>query len=170
AATPQLGAATTRTAPRTQLLPPPMVHVIAVPGLGMSLPAPQRLVPEPVHLAVATPKRSVAVAPVPVTADGAVALWCANTANASSPSSGEIEILGFAELPFAVVPPAVGLALETPLKRIVARTCLAVPAARVAVMVWAPPGIAPWWNHISVRTTPAPLEAVPAMRLRVTEP
>src|SRR5438445_11338427 len=46
AATPQLGAATTRTAPRTQLLPPPMVHVIAVPGFGKSLPAPQRLVRE----------------------------------------------------------------------------------------------------------------------------
>src|SRR5437870_12077090 len=105
-----------------------MVHVIAVPGLGMSLPAPQRLVPEPVHFAVATPKRSVAVAPVPVTADGAVALRCANTANARSPAPGEIEIPGFAESPFAVVPPTEGLALETPLNRIVAKHRLAEPA------------------------------------------
>src|SRR5438094_111772 len=43
-----------------------------------------------------------------------------------------------------VVPPAVGPELDTPLKRIVAQTCLAVPAASVAVMVWAPPGITPW--------------------------
>src|SRR2546430_2077478 len=51
----ELGAPTTRTAPRTQLLLRPIVHVIAVPGLGMSAPAPQRLVPEPVRSVTATP-------------------------------------------------------------------------------------------------------------------
>src|SRR5438094_72964 len=58
------------------------------------------------------------------------------TAKASSPAdTGEIEMLGFAVVPLAVVPPAVGDVAKTPPKRTVAHTCFAVPLTSVAVMV-----------------------------------
>jgi hypothetical protein len=50
-----LGGAATRTAARTQALPPPVVHVTAVPGLGIIAAAAQKLVPEAVHSFIATP-------------------------------------------------------------------------------------------------------------------
>jgi hypothetical protein len=67
----------------------------------------------------------------------------ASTAKASSPAAGEIAMFGLAVAALPVVPPAVGLVDETPRRRIVAQTCLAVPLANVAVIVWAPVGIDP---------------------------
>src|SRR2546427_740139 len=67
---------------------------------------------------------------------GAVVPLIARTENASSPAAaGEIEMLGFAVVPLAVVPPAVGVAAWTPPKRTVAHTCFAVPLTSVAVIV-----------------------------------
>src|SRR5438034_599797 len=86
----------------------------------------------------------VAVAPVPVTAVGAAVPRIPITAKASSPAdAGEIEMLGFAVVPLALVPPAVGVGAQTPLKSTVAHTCFAVPLTSVAVIVCAPLGIAP---------------------------
>jgi len=73
---------------------------------------------------------------VPVTAVGAVVPRIPRTAKASSPAdAGEIEMFGFAVVPLAAVPPAVGVAAKTPPKRTVAHTCFAVPLTRVAVIV-----------------------------------
>src|SRR3989441_11775835 len=106
-----------------------------------------------------------------MTAVGAVVPRIARTENASSPAAaGEIEMLGFAVVPLAVVPPAVGVVAWTPPKRTVAHTCFAVPLTSVAVIVLVPLGITPWKNHISVRTIPVPLVAVPGIRPRITEP
>src|SRR6266581_4649138 len=64
------------------------------------------------------------------------------TAKASSPAdAGETEMLGFAVVPLAVVPPAVGVVAQTPPKRTVAHTCF-----------------------------PVPLVAVPGIRLRLADP
>jgi hypothetical protein len=128
----------------TQSVEVPSVHVIAVPGFGMDAPAPQRFVPAPVHCVGAIPYRLVAVAPVPVTAVGGVVPRMANTAKASSPAAGEMAMVGFVEIALAVVPPVVGVEVETPRSKTVAQMCFAVPLDSVAVIVCAPPGITPW--------------------------
>jgi hypothetical protein len=76
---------------------------------------------------------------------GGVVPRIARTANENSLEAGEIEIEGLAVVPLAVVPPAVGFDVATPFSRIVAQTwCALPPPESVAVIVCAPPGIAPW--------------------------
>jgi hypothetical protein len=67
----------------------------------------------------------------------------ARTAKASSPPTGEMLIVGFVEVALFDVPPVVGAAVETPRNRTVAQMCLAVPADKVAVIVWRPAGSMP---------------------------
>src|SRR5438552_3239768 len=103
-----------------------------------------RTVPRIANGRVTVRPQLVAVAPVPVTAVGAVVPRIPITAKASSPAdAGEIEMLGFAVVPLALVPPAVGVGAQTPLRSTVAHTCFAVPLTSVAVIVCAPLGIAP---------------------------
>src|SRR2546421_385458 len=93
-------------------------------------------------LFVATGVHPHAAAPVPVTAVGAVFSRMARTEKASSPPTGEILIVGFVDVALFDVPPVVGAVVETPRKRTVAQMCFAVPADKVAVMVWVPAGSA----------------------------
>jgi hypothetical protein len=67
----------------------------------------------------------------------------ASTAKAISPPAGEIGIVGSTDVILFDVPPAVGVIDETPRKRTVAQICFAVPADRVAVIVWVPAGRTP---------------------------
>jgi hypothetical protein len=67
----------------------------------------------------------------------------ARTAKASSPAAGEMEIVGFVDVRLFDVPPIIGAVDETPRKRTVAHICFAVPADRVAVIVWVPAGRTP---------------------------